>query len=230
MRLISAGLTAALAFAGVTGLAQGTAAAAECKAVSVISARGTTEPQSGSWLQKPIGDKILAGVQDGKYTELQYPADFSSGSPGTGVTNLVNLLNTEAQQCPDQKYVLMGYSQGAIVTGDALVAPEKRRAGKDAGELSAAASGKIAAVLLYGDPGFTAGEPFNVGDFDPAKQATAPRGKGALDAYATRIQDYCVKDDFACQGSTGNFIAHLGYFFNDMPDAGARFALQKLQD
>ncbi|MFC5754737.1 cutinase family protein [Actinomadura rugatobispora] len=228
MRWISAGLTAALAFAGGVGLAPG-AAAAECKAVSVISARGTTEPQSGSWLQKPIGDRILAEVPDGEFTELTYPADFSGGSPGTGVTNLVNLLNAEAQQCPGQKYVLMGYSQGAIVTGDALVPPDRRRAGKEAGEISAAAGGRIAAVLLYGDPGFTAGEPFNVGDFDPAEQAAAPRVKGVFDVYASRIQNYCVKDDFACQGTTGNFLAHLGYFFNGMPVDGAAFAVQKVK-
>jgi cutinase len=228
MRWTSAGLTAALAFAGIAALAPGTANAAECRAVSVISARGTTEPQSGSWLQKPIGDQILAAIPDGEFTELNYPADFSGGSPGTGVTNLVNLLNAEARRCPAQRYVLMGYSQGAIVTGDALVPPDRRRAGKEAGEISAAAAEKIAAVLLYGDPGFTAGEPFNVGDFDPAKQAAAPRAKGVLDAYASRIRDYCVRDDFACQGSTGNFLAHLGYFFNDMPEDGARFAVQKV--
>ncbi|MES9538301.1 cutinase family protein [Actinomadura sp. NPDC000600] len=208
------------------------AQAADCKPVSIVSARGTFEPQSGSWLQKPIGDKIAAALPGRtKYTELEYPAapNFDT-SPEAGVTALVKLLNDEAAACPDQRYVLIGYSQGAQVTGDSLVPPADRLAGKDAGEVSAAVPGKIAAILLYGDPRFVAGEPYNAGTPEPGKSGDKPRTKGELAAYADRMKDYCAKDDFVCQGSTGNAIAHLTYFFNGMNDQGAQFAVQQVQN
>jgi cutinase len=223
---------ASLAAAGAAPAgAAADAAAAECEAVSVISARGTSEPQSGSWLQKPMGDLILGQFPgNAKYTELIYPASVPfDGSAPVGVGNLINTLNTEAQQCPNQKYILLGYSQGAGVVGDALAASSARIWGADRGSVSAAASGRIAAVVMFGDIRFRAGEPYNVGTFEPGKQSgnPPPRPQGALSAYSSRIQDYCVKNDFVCQGSTGNFVAHLEYFVNGMPAQGVEFAVAK---
>jgi cutinase len=226
------GVAAALLAGGMATAAAPPAAAAECKAVSIISARGTWEPQDGSWLQKPIGDKISGQLPNqAKYTELTYPAtvDFNNSAP-QGVTNLIQLLNTEAAQCPAQKYVLTGYSQGAGVVGDALASPAQRIWGNSAGQVGSAAAGRISAILLFGDIRFAAGEPYNVGTFEPGEQSVSPpaRPKGALNAYANRIQDYCVKNDFVCQGGS-NFLAHLEYFTNSMPDQGVKFAVQKVQ-
>ncbi|GAA2426314.1 cutinase family protein [Actinomadura vinacea] len=229
-RLVMMGAAAAFAAGMVTAGAE-PASAAQCQAVSVISARGTTEPQDGSFLQKPMGDLILREFPGrSKYTELTYPASIPfDGSAPVGVGNLINTLNTEARQCPDQKYILLGYSQGAGVVGDALAASSARIWGADKGTVGAAASSRIAAVVMFGDIRFRAGEPYNVGTFEPGKQSgdPPPRPLGALSTYASRIQNYCVKDDFVCQGSTGNFIAHLAYFVNGMPSQGVQFAVAK---
>ncbi|RAY12816.1 cutinase [Actinomadura craniellae] len=225
--LVAASALVAGTLAGVAFAAP--AQAAECKPVSIISARGTFEPQSGSWLQKPVGDQIAAALPgQTKYTELPYPAapNFDT-SPAAGVTALVSLLNSEAVACPDQRYILIGYSQGAQVTGDSLVPPAKRLAGQGAGEVSAAASARIAAVVFYGNPRFVAGEPFNAGNPEPGKSGDKPRGKGDLDAYASRIRDFCAAGDFVCQQG-GGVLAHLLYFFNGTVAEGARFAVQKI--
>ncbi|MEO3788245.1 cutinase family protein [Actinocorallia sp. B10E7] len=235
-RVIRAGAQAAV-FAVTSGVVSvfalaAPADAADCKPVSIISSRGTFEPQSGSWLQKPIGDRIAEALPGRtKYTELVYPAapNFDT-SPEAGVTALVKLLNDESAACPDQRYVLIGYSQGAQVTGDSLVPPANRLVGKNAGEISAAVPGKIAAVVLYGDPRFVAGEPYNAGTPESGKNGDKPRTKGELAAYADRMKDYCAKGDFVCQGSTGNALAHLTYFFDGTNDQGARFAIQQVQD
>ncbi|GAA4146170.1 cutinase family protein [Actinomadura keratinilytica] len=234
VRRILRGVAAAvLAAGGATAVAAAPPAAADdCKAVGVISARGTWEPQDGSWLQKPMGDLILQRYPgQAEYTELTYPAEvaFDTSAP-VGVGNLISTLNAEAQRCPDQRYVLLGYSQGAGVVGDALAAPSARIWGRDKGTVSTAASSRIAAIVLFGDIRFKAGEPYNVGTFEPGKESgdPPPRPAGALSAYASRIQDYCVKDDFVCQG-TGNFIAHLAYFVNGMPSQGVDFAVAKLE-
>jgi hypothetical protein len=114
--------------------------------------------------------------------------------------------------------------------GDALVRPGERLAGRDAGELSAAASERISAVVLFGNPRFTAGEPFNAGTFEPGVDGVSPRKKGALADYASRMRDYCAAGDLACQNIEGASVeAHVAYFANRMPDEGAEFAVRRVE-
>lgn len=200
--------------------------------VGLIAVRGTTEPQAGSHLLKPLGDLITAQSPcPAAYTELEYPAswDFES-SVRHGVAALTGLLNHAAVAAPHRRHVLMGYSQGAWVIGEALLAPAQRNAGRDVDELSREAAARISAILLYGDPRFTAGEPFNAGTYEPGKQSADPRPPGQLKAWERRIRNYCARGDIACQGSGGTYIAHLAYLTNSMPAEGARFALQRLTD
>ena len=215
-------------------------AAPPCTTIRVIGARGSTEPQQGSRLLRPIAD-ALAGAFPGRvsYTELEYPAtiehfvppaDIDLGeSPSIGVSNLVALLNESARQEPNCCLVLLGYSQGAQVVGDTLVPPSQRICGQRAGELSRAASDRIVAIVLFGDPRFTQGESYNAGTFDPAEEGLYPRPPGALDRYADRLKNYCARDDVTCQGSTGNLQAHTSYFNNTMPADAVAHALHRIR-
>lgn len=198
--------------------------------VGIIAARGTTEAQTGSQLLQPIGDLISAQLPGRTlYTELEYPASWEfEDSVTRGITNLITLLNRAAAEHPRRRHVLMGYSQGAWVIGEALIPPALRNAGQDAPELSKEASSSISAVLFYGDPRFTAGERFNAGTYEPGKQSENPRPPGQLHAYEARLQNYCAQGDVACQGNGGTFIAHLAYLTNSMRAEGAEFALQRL--
>ncbi|MCZ7431115.1 cutinase family protein [Streptomyces sp. WMMC1477] len=198
--------------------------------VALIAVRGTTEPQSGSRLLMPVGELISAGLTvPTTYTELDYPADFEfAASVPHGVDTLVRLLNDAASEYPERRHVLMGYSQGAWVIGEALVAPTLRDMGRAAPELSAAAASRVAAVLFYGDPRFTAGEPFNAGTFEADRQSENPRPVGQLAEYADRMQNYCAVGDIACQGNGGTYVAHLAYLTNSMREEGATFALGRL--
>ncbi len=71
-------------------------------------------------------------------------------SEGDGTATLVSELNRLATKCPSSKTVLIGFSQGAHLIGDALA--KSRAASK---QPSAAAKSRVAAVLLYGDPMYT---------------------------------------------------------------------------
>ncbi|MBO9534199.1 MAG: cutinase family protein [Solirubrobacteraceae bacterium] len=93
-------------------------------------------------------------------TDLTYPATtyFPNSTPD-GTKNLIKYLNIMATACsggPKQtKFVLLGYSQGALVIGDALSPPSKRRmwfTGTD--QLSTAATNAIVAVGLIANPAF----------------------------------------------------------------------------
>lgn len=210
--------------------------------VHVVSVRGSTEPQSGSHLLHPVAQAIAGRTHlPVAYTELPYPATYVTFDPGypasfelgdsprVGVTSLLTLLEENARKRPDQDVVLLGWSQGAQVIGDALDDPAHRLAAGDSPALSATAASRIAAVVLYGNPRFTAAQAFNTGSFDPALEGTNPRRSGALADYADRLRDFCARNDLACQcGPDSTIEGHVSYFDNGMRHDGAAFALEKL--
>ncbi|WP_165777207.1 cutinase family protein [Bifidobacterium primatium] len=198
--------------------------------VRVIMARGTNE-SADNGLLNPVAKQISAAFGgDVQITSLDYPATFDVDSVDTGVGRLVAMLNGQAQQCPAQKTVLMGFSQGAIVVGDALVAPRNRfdpSGNKD--ELTAAAGKSIAAVVMYGDPRFNGRAAYNRGTFDAAVNGSfSPRGTGELDAYKDRIADFCAAKDIVCQQG-GEQQEHARYFSDGSQTQGAQFAIAKVR-
>jgi hypothetical protein len=54
---------------------------------------------------------------------------------------VVQYFNSKSKQCPNQKYVIVGYSQGCVVQRRAMV------------KLDAPVLEKIIAVVTFGDPG-----------------------------------------------------------------------------
>jgi cutinase len=70
---------------------------------------------------------------------VQYPADFSTESMGKGVSDVVNRLNSQSKSCPDAKFALVGYSQGAAVMHGA------------APKIDGPVASKVVAIVLYGD-------------------------------------------------------------------------------
>lgn len=87
--------------------------------VYVIYARGTFEPQNAS-LSNSVANAITALIPDSAAIQVQYPANVSAISPPTGIQNAVQQVKDYYNACPCGKMVLMGYSQGALVIGNAL--------------------------------------------------------------------------------------------------------------
>ncbi|MGY0499603.1 cutinase family protein [Nocardia sp. FBN12] len=198
-----------------------------CAEVRVVTVRGTLEPQSGSLLLTPLGGRIAQ--ESGRrttVTELEYPASMNPDSAVRGVANLTTLLNEIAATCPDQRLVLLGYSQGARVIGNSLDA-------RDA--LTARAAARIDAIVLFGSPLFNGAEPYNRGSFDPALSGTGPLRLGALTEFADRLHDYCNAGDRVCQGgdpaagfANAASYGHFAYFVNDNRDRAAAFVREQL--
>lgn len=203
----------------------------ECLPYLVITARGTGEPHRGQLLS-PVSRAIAEARPDQAVREdLDYPADTDvNGGASLGVRTLVTMLNLQAQTCPEQKFVLLGYSQGALVVGDALSEPAARFVGTKADELRPEAAAAVSAIVFYGDPRFVGVEQFNEGSYDEARDGLLPRPVGALEQFADRLRDYCVSDDFICQATTADLdeAGHVEYFDNGMQQDGAAFAITKL--
>jgi hypothetical protein len=170
-----------------------------CADVQVLGARGTTERPGFGVLLGPLSDRITRDLpQTVRATAVDYPASFNyTASVRQGVRDLTAKVASTSAGCPDTQFVLMGYSQGADVVGDAI-----------AGGLD---TGRIAAVLLFGDPTFTAGEAFNVTDGN--RSGVFPRGRDRLAAVADRTRSFCNRNDRFCQGGT-SLAAHLDYAKN----------------
>lgn len=198
-----------------------------CTAYLVITARGTGEPV-GNQLVTPVARRIAEARPGEMLTvNLIYPADTDINEGGTeGVRRLIDQLNVQAEHCPDQRTILLGYSQGAFVIGDALVGPKDRLIGETVGELTPEAKDRLLAVVLYGDPRFAGGEPYDVGTFDEKVGGILPRRAGALAPFAERVRDYCVKNDFVCQASDSlDEKGHVAYYRNGMQADGAAFVI-----
>ena len=202
----------------------------ECTDYLVVTARGTGEPPKKQLLG-PIARAIASARPDAvTRLDLDYPADTEINIGGTlGARTLIDTLNVQAETCPDQRSILLGYSQGALVIGDALAGPEARLVGAQSGELTDAASAQVLAVVFYGNPRFVGADPMGSGTFDPEVNGLLPRPPGSLDAYADRMRDYCVDDDFICQATLSmEESGHVAYYDNGMTSDGAAFVITRL--
>jgi len=201
-----------------------------CSEILVVTVRGTGEPTRGQLLS-PVAELIADAHDDVEVVDLDYPADTDVKEGGTlGVRLLIDTLNVQAESCPAQSFALLGYSQGALVIGDALASPDARMVGATVGALNDAAASAVRAVVLYGDPRFLGSEPFDRGDFDPAVNGLLPRPAGSLDGFGDRLLDYCAAADFICQSSLDlNEEGHVSYFENGMQQEGAAFVNELLE-
>jgi cutinase len=134
---------------------------------------------------------------------VRYPADLlDPGSVSRGTNDLVDHLLDRSAHCPAQRYVVVGYSQGAVVvhgalgTGVMVAMPGIR-------QLPPMSAPRIAAVLLFGDP-------------------LRLNAWSVADMYAGRTRSYCAPGDPICQLGATNPDAHVGY--RDTIAAAADFA------
>ncbi|KAJ3050575.1 hypothetical protein HK097_008421 [Rhizophlyctis rosea] len=185
-----------------------------CPSIEIISARGTTEPQSGSRGMAPIFSAITRSVSplNANVYNVVYPAsmNFATG-PSTGAADVLKRIQSQSTKCPNQKFVLAGYSQGAMVITQSL------------SKITSYAD-RVAAVIMFGNP-----------YYQPSSAAAAGTAKGSggrkasfggntslPSAFTAKTKDYCDSGDAVCQ--TGAFTitaTHLGYGNKYASDAAA---------
>ncbi|KAK2767495.1 hypothetical protein FQN54_003652 [Arachnomyces sp. PD_36] len=113
-----------------------------CYKYELIICRGSDEPSplgvslgpnTKATIEPILGDDILA-------IGLIYPATFELPySPETGIRNLVARIQARAEQCPDMKFALTGFSQGADVVHHSL-------------QELADVQDRIVGIATFGDP------------------------------------------------------------------------------
>ncbi|MBH0776402.1 cutinase family protein [Nocardia bovistercoris] len=192
--------------AGVTSVGA-TAWAGACATVDVAVARGTEEPGAlGAVVGDRLYDALAQGIPvDSTVYAVRYPAstDFPS-SVSAGIADLAGHLEAQAAACPEQRFVLVGYSQGAVVVHGALGTP-LLTAAPGIHPLPPYLADRIAAVLLFGDP-------------------LRAVGQGVAGPYAGRTGNYCTGGDAICGGG---FVpeAHVIYGWSIGPAVSFAAAL-----
>jgi cutinase len=211
---VALGVTACTVPGGGGGAAPGPAPApGSCAPVEVIAARGTGELQSGSIIMGGLSNGI-AQQTGGRVYHVVYPAsvDYLNG-PGQGAADALAHIRATAAACPSTKFVLNGYSEGAMVVVTLM------------GQLPADLGAKVAAAVLYGNPYFKANTAASAGTAKSTGTGLVPI-MGIPAGYVARSIDFCDTGDPIC-GAGANIMAHLGYGAHQAE--GIAFAVAKVR-
>jgi cutinase len=168
-------------------------ASASCPDVEVVFARGTDElPGVGRVGQAFVGSLRQDTRKSVGSYGVNYPANKDFLAAAQGANDASNHIQQMANNCPNTKLVLGGYSQGAAVIDIVTAAPLPGLGFHD--PLPTQAADHVAAVALFGNPSARAGG---------LMSAITPDFDG-------KTIDLCNTGDPIC--SNGNqWKAHLAY-------------------
>jgi acetylxylan esterase len=206
-----------------------TAPASGCAAVNIITARASTEAQGEGVTGSLVTQIVNSSKQTVSHEAVVYPATLTNyaSSESQGVTNAEQELTTAVQNCPSQKEVLLGYSQGAEVSMDVIAGnPE---VGGTVRPVSTSISSHVVAIANFGDPGHVVGQPWDLGT--ATLNGLFPRSSSQLQLLSafggsSKIAAWCDSNDPYCASGV-SLTVHLTYL-NRYQNAAASFVLSKI--
>lgn len=185
----------------------------------IIHARGTFQNTTTNDL-KTLANRIASSVPSS--VTVENPYDAFGINIDQGVNNTRDLMKAYISSCKSAKktprIALLGYSQGAnIVTN--TISGESSGKPPAITDTEAKSSGypfvlvhvivaddycSVVAVAVFGDPTYTSGETFDVGNAT-GKMGWLPSRSGAsltkLRTYSALLRSYCTQNDEFCSGS-----------------------------
>ncbi|KAM0330228.1 hypothetical protein ACHAQA_004403 [Verticillium albo-atrum] len=183
--------------------------------VHLIVARGSNE-DPGPGRLGPLADDIVAAIPDSAIESIVYPATFDDYglSVADGAEALTTALDRYNGACPNGKVVLLGYSQGAHVTLDALCGREESTGAFEFNETTPIAENivdkSVIAVVLYGDPTHMANATWNKGN--STRDGLFGRDDVSVcEPYAPKIASWCDTGDVYCDRGNDSEV-HGSYF------------------
>ncbi|SQE00345.1 Cutinase [Parafrankia sp. Ea1.12] len=192
------------------GIVAGPAQAATCSDVEVVFARGSGELPGLGITGGPFVNAVkqnLPGKTVASYA-VNYAADYAQTSAGPGATDMTRHVKATAAACPNTKFVLGGYSQGASVTDISIGIPTFLDLGET---IPKELAPRVAAVVVFGNP----------------LALTAGKITTASPLYGPKAKEYCNLGDPVC-ASGFNFFAHIMYGFDGSAADGGKFAASKV--
>lgn len=181
----------------------------------VVGHTGLPEQGLSGWkddsnLFVDVAAGVVAYPADGGLT-LDAALGVLQAAVDAGATDLYNQVSSESSQCPNEHFVIAGFSQGAAVVGEfARNHPEL--------------AGRVSGVTLWADPDFNGNDSYSKGAVVNASGFTGTGGwLGVLgwyhnqrltfpSAWSGLLRSYCTTLDPVCNWSLSNFAgwAHHG--------------------
>ncbi|KAI0906241.1 putative acetylxylan esterase 2 precursor [Ustulina deusta] len=193
------------AMAAAYPLTQSQSAVTCVSGLYMIAARGSTEaPGEGPLVQ--ITNAVKARVPNSASVAVDYPASiYDDGtypvSVYEGISDTISKVHDYVAACgSSSKIVLLGFSQGGNVMTDALAGGVLKP-----DPLTSAYTKYIRAVVTFGDPTFTVGQGFDVGN--ATKSGIFSRGGDSLNllkTFSSVLRMYCMVHDTIC--ATGDSL------------------------
>lgn len=200
-----------------------------CAAVHIITARASTEAPGEGITGALVSQIISTSNQSITRASVTYPATLNNyaSSSAQGVTALKAQLTTQVQNCPDQKIVLAGYSQGAHVILDVLGGGGGGSLGATTPPISTAISSHVVVAVSFGDPRHVVNQAFDLGS--SRRNGLFPRTTGQLQTlagFAPKIEAFCDSNDTFCDSGFSTNV-HLTYL-NRYQNAATQFVIGKI--
>jgi len=194
-------VTAAATVAAVTPLllpgplgGTGIASAANCPDIEVTFARGTNDTPGLGRVGGAFVDQLrqkVGGRSVGTYA-VNYPASYDFLAAADGANDASGHIQWMADNCPDTRQVLGGYSQGAAVM-DVIGAIPVPGVGFN-NPLPPFAAGHVAGIAVFGNPSAKLGLPLT-----------------ASPVWGGKVIDLCNAGDPICQTDGQSMSAHSAY-------------------
>lgn len=194
--------------------------------IYAVVCRGTFEQQNitGFGFQGSIVTPLLAAIPNSGAISVVYPAavnDYGS-SVQQGAIDALKKITDYNTACPNSKIVIMGYSQGAQVMGNALAGGSSyipvlggRTGPNDA--LPTSVGSKIIAVNFLGDPNRVKGQGQDADPKSCTTSSSTPRNGTAypnFQYYADRVNQWCHDGDPVCCANGSDPGSHIAYVFS----------------
>lgn len=209
-RAVALVVTASACTAGGVVVA-GSASAAICADVEVVFARGTFEIPGLGIVGGPFVNAVKANLPGKAVSSyaVNYAADVLQTSAGPGATDMTRHVKSVAAQCPNTKFVVGGYSQGASVTDIAIGIPTFLGSGE---KIPTELAPRVAAVVVFGNP---------LGLFFANIATSSP-------LYGPKSKEFCNPGDPVCNVAGFNVLDHITYGFDAAAAAGGKFAAERV--
>lgn len=200
-----------------------------CADVAIITARASTEAAGEGITGALVTQIINSSNQNISRASVSYPATLNNYNSSSlqGINALKTQLTSEVTNCPNEKIVLLGYSQGAHVVLDVIGGGQGGSLGTATAPISSTISSHVTAVATFGDPRHVVNQPFDLGT--STRNGLFPRSSTqlqVLSGFASRIHAWCDAFDTFCSSGFSTNV-HLTYL-NRYQDAAASFVLGKI--
>ncbi|KIM21082.1 carbohydrate esterase family 5 protein [Serendipita vermifera MAFF 305830] len=162
-----------------------------CGPVKLFHAAGTTESGLGS-VGIPLSAALASAVPGATTQAIVYDTSAEySATVAAGAAIMAAAVNAAATACPNQKFVLSGYSKGALVVHGVT--------------LSSAVKAKVIAITVFGDPARNINSPF------PINSASVDQTPRDGSSSSQNVASFCNTGDLFCWPLGWSLPAHLAY-------------------